>query len=168
MVISTNAGLWRYILGDTIRFTSISPYKFVISGRTKSYLNTFGEELVVENAEKAIAKACLKTQSQIKEYTAGPIFMTNKNKGGHEWVIEFIKAPSDLAKFATELDQALKELNSDYEAKRTANLSIDFPKIRVVKTGTFDQWLKKNGKLGGQHKIPRLMNDRSILDELMT
>jgi hypothetical protein len=168
LVITTNAGLWRYIIGDTVKFTSTTPYRFNISGRTKSYINAFGEELIVENAEHAIAAACLKTNAQIKEYTAAPIFMEIGKKGGHEWLIEFAKKPEDLLAFTHILDGELKQLNSDYEAKRTADISLQMPTVKAMPTGTFEKWLKHKGKLGGQNKIPRLMNDRSLLEEVLS
>ncbi len=166
LVISTNGGLWRYIIGDTIRFTSKLPYKFKITGRTKSYINTFGEELIVENADQAIKMACEYTKSSIMEYTVAPVYMKNQSGGAHEWLIEFLSVPNDVEEFAYILDQSLQSLNSDYEAKRTGNLSLNPPLIQIAKPGLFDQWLKEKGKLGGQHKIPRLMNDRTIIDEL--
>jgi hypothetical protein len=167
LVISTNAGLWRYIIGDTIKFTSKSPYRFKITGRTKSFINAFGEELIVENAEQAIAYAAQQTNAQIKEYTAAPVFMELNKKGRHEWCIEFIKPPNQLIIFTEALDQKLKELNSDYEAKRTGSLSLTPPKVNKVPPGTFDLWLKQKGKLGGQHKIPRLSNNRAIIEEIL-
>ena len=168
LIITTNAGLWRYIIGDTIKFTSTTPYRFNISGRTKSYINAFGEELIVENAESAIAATCLKTNSQIKEYTAAPIFMEIGKKGGHEWLIEFSKLPEDILAFTHILDGELKQLNSDYEAKRTGDLSLQMPNVKIMKPGTFEKWLKHKGKLGGQNKIPRLMNDRSLIEEVLS
>lgn len=167
MVISTNAGLWRYIIGDTIRFTSTNPYRFKITGRTKSFINAFGEELVVENAERAIRKACVATGAEIAEYTAAPIYMENGSGGGHEWLIEFKREPDSLANFSKVLDDTLKQLNSDYEAKRSADLSLQFPIIRLAASGLFEQWLKSKGKLGGQHKVPRLCNDRDLIDEVL-
>lgn len=167
LVISTNAGLWRYIIGDTVKFTSSTPYRFKISGRTKSYINAFGEELIVENAEKAIAETCLKTNAQVREFTAAPIFMEVDKKGGHEWLIEFSRLPEDLLAFTHILDGELKKLNSDYEAKRSGDLSLEMPVIHALKKGTFDKWLKQKGKLGGQNKIPRLMNNRSLIDEVL-
>ena len=168
LVITTNAGMWRYIIGDTIKFTSSTPYRFKISGRTKSYINAFGEELIVENAEKAIAETCLKTDAQVREFTAAPIFMEVGQKGGHEWLIEYSKLPEDLLAFTHILDGELKNLNSDYEAKRSGDLSLQMPIIHALEKGTFDQWLKQKGKLGGQNKIPRLMNDRGIVDEVLS
>jgi len=167
LVISTNGGLWRYIIGDTIKFTSTSPYRFKVSGRTKSYINTFGEELIVENAEHAIAKACLKTNAEVSEFTACPIYMTDTQKGGHEWLIEFKTKPLDLDRFTSALDDELKAVNSDYEAKRSGNLSLQLPEVKMVASGTFEKWLKSKGKLGGQNKVPRLMNNRTIVEEVL-
>jgi hypothetical protein len=164
LVITTNAGLWRYIIGDTVRFTSKTPYRFVISGRTKSFINAFGEELVVENAEKAIGIAAQKTTSEVANYTAAPIYMEGTEGGAHEWLIEFSKLPESIAAFTHILDGELKALNSDYEAKRTGNLSLQMPKVVVGKRGIFEDWLKQAGKLGGQHKIPRLSNNREFLE----
>ncbi|MGV6860712.1 MAG: GH3 auxin-responsive promoter family protein [Putridiphycobacter sp.] len=168
LVISTNAGLWRYIIGDTVKFTSTKPYKFKITGRTKSYINAFGEELIVENAEKAIAETCIITNAQVREFTAGPVFMSNQNKGGHQWLIEFSVSPSDINIFAQTLDEKLKQVNTDYEAKRTGNLSMVTPEITVLPKGTFENWLKQKGKLGGQNKIPRLSNNRDLIEEVLT
>lgn len=170
LVISTNGGLWRYVVGDTVRFTSTFPFRFKITGRTKSFINAFGEELIVDNAENAIAKTCLETNTQVMNYTVAPIFMQfgpESNKGQHEWIIEFIKAPEDLEKFTTLLDQNLRSINSDYDAKRAKDLAVLAPKIHVAPISTFDKWLTSKGKLGGQHKIPRLCNDRSILEEIL-
>ena len=167
LVITTNAGLWRYIIGDTVKFTSLYPHKIVITGRTKHFINAFGEELIIENAEKALKVACEKTNAQIREYTAGPVFMTESNKGSHEWLFEFSKPPLNMDYFMEVLDNALKANNSDYEAKRYKNLSLDFPCYRILPDGTFYSWLKVKGKLGGQHKIPRLANHREYLDELI-
>lgn len=166
LVISTNAGLWRYIIGDTIKFTNNKPYRFQITGRTKSFINAFGEELVVENAERAIREACLKTEAEIVEYTVAPIYMQNRQKGGHEWLIEFKHAPKDISEFGKVLDETLKRLNSDYEAKRSADLSLLSPQINMAPKGLFEAWLKSRGKLGGQHKVPRLSNNRDLLDEI--
>ncbi|WP_185866514.1 GH3 auxin-responsive promoter family protein [Blattabacterium cuenoti] len=167
LVVSTNAGLWRYIVGDTIKFTSLSPYRISISGRTKHYINTFGEELIIENAEKALNITCQKTDSIIHEYTAGPIYMNQKNSGAHEWIIEFKKPPRDLCYFRDILDKELKFLNSDYETKRYKNMILRPPVIFVARNGLFYDWLKKNRKLGGQNKIPRLSNDRKYIDSLL-
>ncbi len=169
LVISTNGGLWRYIVGDTIRFTSLLPFRFTITGRTKSFINAFGEELIVENAERAIAIACAETNAQIKDYTAAPVYMRfleEANKGQHEWLIEFIALPNDMDLFRQKLDENLKLLNSDYDAKRSKDIALLGPKIVVAETGTFDAWLKSKNKLGGQHKVPRLSNNREIMEEL--
>ena len=168
LVISTNAGLWRYIVGDTVRFTSKTPYRFKITGRTKSFINAFGEEVVVENTEQAIRAACHATHAEIADYTAGPIFMEGKEKGGHEWVIEFKKAPDQLSDFVKVLDDTLKSVNSDYEAKRSSDLSLGPPKVVIATKGLFEKWLKLKDKLGGQHKVPRLNNNRQMIEELMT
>lgn len=167
LVISTNAGLWRYIIGDTIRFTSKTPYRFKLSGRTKHFINAFGEELIVNNTDAAIAEACSKTNAIIREYTAAPIYMDGKSQGRHEWLIEFDREPNDLHRFALLLDESLRAVNSDYDAKRTKNLALDKPLIHVLKTGSFEAWLQKIGKLGGQHKVPRLMNSREIVEQIL-
>lgn len=167
LVISSNGGLWRYIIGDTIRFSSIEPFRFRITGRTKSYINTFGEELIVENVERAISFACNKTGSQIRDFTACPVYMTSIDHGAHEWLIEFTKEPEDLNRFVSLLDENLRELNSDYDAKRYKNMVLDPPIIRIVPNGTFDEWLKSVGKLGGQNKVPRLLNNRTILEQVL-
>lgn len=167
MIISTNAGLWRYVVGDTIRFTQLFPFRFVITGRTKQFLNVFGEELIIENTEKAIAIASERTNSMIRDYTVGPVFMNENETGGHEWIIEFEKAPENPAFFMEVLDNALKSLNSDYEAKRSNNLNLRFPVLHIAKNGTFYAWLREKGKLGGQHKIPRLSNQRLLLEEIL-
>ncbi len=168
MVITTNGGLWRYVIGDTIKFTQKHPYKFVITGRTRHFINAFGEELIVDNAEKALKIACQKTGALINEYTAAPIYMDLKHQGGHEWLIEFEKQPDNLEYFAYILDEALKTLNSDYEAKRFNNYTLNMPKIISVDKGTFHRWLETKGKLGGQHKVPRLSNSRTFFEEIMT
>ena len=168
MLITTNGGLWRYKIGDVVQFTSIRPYRFKISGRTKHYINTFGEELVIENAEKALAIACEKSGAIISEYTAGPVFMEFDTNGAHEWLIEFQQKPESLGYFTEVLDNALKSLNSDYEAKRYKNITLRMPIIRAVEKGTFYNWLKAKGKLGGQNKIPRLANNRKYLDEILS
>ncbi|HAH22192.1 MAG TPA: hypothetical protein DCL77_00200 [Prolixibacteraceae bacterium] len=167
MVITTNGGLWRYLIGDTIRFTSRIPFKFVITGRTKHFINAFGEELIIDNAEKAFMIACERTGAIISEYTGGPIYMKDNQKGAHEWVIEFEKQPNDLDHFISLLDGALKTINSDYEAKRHKNLSLEMPHVVVAQHGLFYEWMKRRGKMGGQNKIPRLSNDRQYLDELI-
>jgi len=167
IVISTNAGLWRYKIGDTIQFTCKNPFRIKITGRIKHHINAFGEELIIDNAEKALSKVLNKTNSEIVDYTAAPIFMKNKNEGAHEWIIEFKKNPKNIEEFSFLLDKELKNQNSDYEAKRYKNLTLNFPKINIAKKGLFYNWLKKKNKLGGQHKIPRLSNDRNFIDELI-
>ena len=167
IVITTNAGLWRYKIGDTIRFTSINPYRIKVTGRTKHHINVFGEELIIENAEAALRKAAKLTHSEIIAYTAGPIFMEGKEKGAHEWIIEFKKYPDDIDTFNQLLDAFLQEVNSDYEAKRYRNITLKFPKIHTARKDLFKDWLKQNDKLGGQHKIPRLSNSREFLEELL-
>lgn len=167
MVITTNGGLWRYLIGDTIRFTSKYPFKFTITGRTKHFINAFGEEVIIDNVEKAFQIACQRTNAFIQEYTGGPIYMQNNQKGAHQWVIEFEKEPDDLDHFIQLFDGALKTINSDYEAKRHKNLSLEMPHVLVAKKGLFMEWMKLRGKLGGQNKIPRLSNDRQYLDPLI-
>ncbi len=167
VIISTNGGLWRYIIGDTIQFTNLKPYYFKISGRTKSFINVFGEELMVDNADQAIALACKETDALVREYSAAPVFMTEIEKGRHQWLIEFEKAPTDLVKFKTTLDESLKNLNSDYEAKRYNNMTLDFPEIIITRSGLFYDWLAAKNKLGGQHKVPRLSNNRIQIEEML-
>ncbi len=167
LVISTNGGLWRYIIGDTIKFTSKLPYRFKITGRTKSFINAFGEELIVENAEAAIKMACDATNARVSEFTAAPVFMENKSQGKHEWLIEFSRVPQSIEAFTLQLDKSLQSLNSDYEAKRMGDLSLGVPIVHSIKKGVFDDWLKKKRKMGGQNKIPRLMNNRTILEEIL-
>ena len=167
LVITTNSGLWRYLIGDTVKFTSLKPYRIKITGRTKHFINVFGEELVVENAEEALKRACEKTQAKIVDYTVAPVFMEGKAKGAHEWLIEFKNAPEDLKSFTQYLDEALKSLNSDYEAKRYLNMTLNLPVVRKVRSGLFYHWLKQRNKLGGQHKVPRLSNDRTFITELL-
>ncbi len=167
LVITTNGGLWRYLIGDTVKFTSLKPYRIRITGRTKHFINVFGEELIIENAENALKQACLKTACEISEYTVAPIFMNRNKSGGHEWLIEFRKHPKCINYFTEILDNSLKAINSDYEAKRYNNLTLAIPKINVAKNGLFYDWLKQNGKLGGQHKVPRLSNSRKHLEELL-
>ena len=167
IVISTNAGLWRYKIGDTVRFTSTNPYRIRITGRTKHHINAFGEELIIENAEEALEQVCIKTGSQIKDYTAAPIFMNGSEKGSHEWIIEFRKAPENLNYFIELMDNALKSLNSDYEAKRYNNITLKMPRVHMAREDLFYDWLKSKNKLGGQHKIPRLSNSREYLEELL-
>ena len=167
IVISTTCGLWRYQIGDTVKFTSLRPYKFFISGRTKSFINAFGEELIVDNAEKGLAEACKATGAEVKEYTAAPIFMDADAKCRHQWVIEFRTQPDSLEHFADTLDRALQKINSDYEAKRSHDITLQRLEIMTARENLFDDWLKGKGKLGGQHKIPRLANDRKIIDEII-
>ena len=167
LIITTNAGLWRYKIGDTIRFTSLSPYRIKVSGRTKHHINVFGEELIIENAEDALKKVCKKTNAEIIDYTAAPIFMKGKQKGAHEWIIEFKIQPKDIDYFNELFDNALKALNSDYEAKRYNNITLNKPTIHIARKNLFYDWLKQNNKLGGQHKVPRLSNTRDYIDELL-
>ena len=167
LVISTNAGLWRYIVGDTIKFTATKPYRFKITGRTKHFINAFGEELMIENADNAISKACKNLGAHIVDYTAAPIYIEENQKGGHEWLIEFEKMPENLEQFTVYLDNYLKENNSDYEAKRFKDMAMQLPKVHSLPKGTFSNWLKNKQKLGGQHKVPRLSNNRDILEEIL-
>lgn len=167
MVITSNGGLWRYQIGDTIRFTSLDPYRFRISGRTKHFINAFGEELIIENAEQAIAQACHKTNATVENFTAGPKYLDKGKSGGHEWIIEFEQDPDDLNRFGQILDETLREINSDYDAKRHKDMALRSPIIHAVKKGTFHSWMKKRGKLGGQNKVPRLSNDRQYLDSIL-
>ena len=167
LVISTSAGLWRYIIGDTIRFSSVKPFRFHVTGRTSHFINGFGEKMIVDHTEKAISEACAKTNSAIVDYTVAPYFNLQNSNGGHEWLIEFAKDPDNVEKFKEILDDALKKYNSDYEVKRFQNLNIDFPIYHFVEKGTFHSWLKSKNKLGGQHKVPRLMNNREILEQIL-
>ena len=166
MVISTNGGLWRYVIGDTVQFTSRSPYRIRVTGRTNQFINAFGEELIEDNVNKAFTAACTACDVAINEYTGAPIYMTDENTGGHECLVEFDKEPKNLAYFIRCFDQSLMSLNSDYEAKRTNDLTISAPVVRILPNGTFYDWLKSKGKLGGQHKVPRLSNNRELIDEL--
>lgn len=166
VVITTNAGLWRYLIGDTVRFTSLNPYRIRVSGRTKHYINVFGEELMVENTDMALAKTCSALQCEVKDYTVAPIFMKGKEKGAHEWMIEFKKLPADVALFQKTLDDNLQTVNSDYEAKRYNNMTLNPLTLNVARENLFYDWLKVNDKLGGQHKIPRLSNERDYLEQL--
>jgi hypothetical protein len=166
VVITTNSGLWRYLIGDTVRFTSLNPYRIRVSGRTKHHINVFGEELMVENTDLAIAKACQLTQTEVIDYTVAPIFMDGKEKGAHEWIIEFKQNPKDINLFQTVLDDTLQNLNSDYEAKRYNNMTLNPLVINVARKNLFYDWLKERDKLGGQHKIPRLSNQREYLEQL--
>ena len=167
LVITTSGGLWRYIIGDTVEFTSLFPHKVKITGRTKHYINVFGEELVVDNAENALRTACQATNAAVREYTVAPVFMRGNEKGGHEWLIEFEAEPSSLAAFTTVLDEALCAANSDYEAKRRNNATLKMPVLHALKRGTFYEWLRRRGKLGGQNKVPRLFNTREYAEQLL-
>jgi hypothetical protein len=166
LVISTTGGLWRYLVGDTIQFTSLHPFRIRVSGRLKHYMNAFGEEVMVDNTDKAIALASRNTNAVVRDYTAAPVFYLEEGIGAHEWLIEFEKQPSDIDTFAKELDDALKSFNSDYEAKRHRDIALRAPLIRVLASGSFNNWLKSKGKIGGQHKVPRLSNERIILEEI--
>lgn len=167
MVISTSSGLWRYIIGDMIRFTQRNPYKFVITGRTKSFINAFGEELIVDNAEKGLAEACRQTGAEVLEYTAAPVFMDADGKCRHQWIVEFSREPSDLTEFARILDEHLQRINSDYEAKRYKNITLQPLELIKARPGVFNDWLRQKGKLGGQHKVPRLCNNRDIIEQVI-
>jgi hypothetical protein len=167
IIVTTNAGLWRYKIGDTVKFTSTFPYRIKITGRTKHFINVFGEELIIENTDKAIKIVTKKTKTEIIDYTVAPIFMKGKSKGAHQWIIEFKTPPKDLHYFIELLDNSLKALNSDYEAKRYNNITLNMPKVDVAQEGLFHKWMKKNNKLGGQHKVPRLSNSRQFLEELL-
>ncbi|HVZ56996.1 MAG TPA: GH3 auxin-responsive promoter family protein [Chitinophagaceae bacterium] len=167
LVISTNGGLWRYLLGDTIQFTSLRPYRVRVSGRLKHFMNAFGEEVIVENADRAIALASHRTGAVVNDYTAAPLYFSGGSNGAHEWLIEFDQAPASLEQFGRELDEALKSVNSDYEAKRHKNIALRPPVLHALRKGVFTQWLQRKGKLGGQHKVPRLSNDRKLVEELL-
>lgn len=167
LVITTNGGLWRYLIGDTVCFTSLNPFRIKISGRTKHYINAFGEELMIDNVECALHKACEKTGAQITEYTGAPIFMSGNGSGAHEWIFEFSKEPSCLEDFTDIFDEHLKSINSDYEAKRYLNMTLKRPVVNVAKPNLFYHWMKSRGKLGGQNKVPRLCNDREYIDPLL-
>ena len=167
LIISTNGGMWRYMIGDTIRFTSLSPYRIQITGRTKHFINAFGEELIVDNAEKALTKACAETGAIIRDYTACPIYFNEDEAGGHEWIIEFEQQPSNVEAFTDIMDDALRELNSDYDAKRFKDMALRRPVVHIAQEGTFYNWLKGRGKLGGQHKVPRLANERQYVDQIL-
>ena len=167
MVISTNGGLWRYIIGDTVKFTSLNPFRIKITGRTKNFINAVGEEIIEDNALKALAVACDKCQAEISEFTAAPVYFDENNNASHEWLIEFERSPESIEYFAETLDNALKSLNSDYEAKRYHNMVLRPPFVREVPPKTFYNWLKTRNKLGGQYKVPRLSNDRKHVDEIL-
>jgi hypothetical protein len=167
MVISTNGGLWRYLIGDTIRFTSLAPFRIVISGRTRNFINAFGEEVIVDNTDKALDAACKATGAVISEYTAAPIYLGDNNAAAHEYIVEFENEPDQISRFIKLLDEELKKLNSDYEAKRSADLMLHAPKLTSVPRGTFFNWLKSKGKIGGQNKVPRLYNERKYVEEIL-
>ena len=167
LLISTNAGLWRYKIGDTIQFTSIDPFRVKVSGRTKHFMNAFGEEVIIDNAEQALKHACLKTGAVIEEYTAAPVYLTNKEAGRHEWLIEFKKEPDSFEEFGVEMDNRLREINSDYDAKRKGNMALEFPLIHKMPRGSFYNWMKSRDKLGGQNKVPRLSNSREYLEAIL-
>jgi hypothetical protein len=168
LVISTTGGLWRYLIGDTVKFTSLNPYKIKVSGRLKHYMNAFGEEVIVDNTDKAIAIACEKTNAQVSDYTAAPVYFSEQHNGAHEWLIEFEAEPANITAFTYELDNALKEINSDYEAKRHKDIALRLPVVHILPKGSFNEWLKSKGKLGGQHKVPRLSNERTIVEEILS
>lgn len=168
ILITTNSGLWRYIIGDTIKFTQTYPHRFKITGRTKHFINAFGEELIIDNAEKALQIACNKTHSMVHEYTVAPIYMNKDTQGAHQWLIEFEKEPEDIEYFTYLLDEALKTINSDYESKRFNNYTLNMPKVIVAKKGTFHNWLEAKSKIGGQNKIPRLANNRDYIDDILS
>ena len=168
MIISTNAGLWRYNIGDTVKFTSLSPYRIKISGRTKHFMNAFGEEVIVENAETAITKACEVTGAIIDNFTAAPVYLQEGKKGSHEWIVEFKVQPRSMNEFTRVLDSTLRSINSDYDAKREKDLALVLPIVHSVKEGTFYDWMKKRGKLGGQNKVPRLSNSREYVEDILT
>jgi hypothetical protein len=167
LIISTNAGLWRYMIGDTIKFTSLTPHRIQITGRTKHFINAFGEELIIDNAEKGLSKACQETGAIIRDYTACPIYFQGNEAGGHEWIIEFEKKPDNLERFTDVMDQTLREVNSDYDAKRFKDMALSRPLVHLAPDGTFYEWMKSRGKLGGQHKVPRLANDRGYVEEIL-
>lgn len=165
-VISTNGGLWRYLLGDTVRFTSLKPYRIIVSGRLKHFINAFGEELIIDNTDRAISVASEKCGAVVTDYTAAPLYFSDTSNGSHEWLVEFEKEPTDLAAFTDILDKELQRLNSDYEAKRYKDIALRLPTLCPVRKGAFSEWLRSKGKLGGQHKVPRLSNDRTFIDEI--
>ena len=168
MLISTTCGLWRYVIGDTVRFTSVKPYKFVITGRTKHFINAFGEELIVDNAEQGLAYACRETGAEVLEYTAAPVFMDGNAKCRHQWLIEFSRRPDSLERFGDLLDEKLQEINSDYEAKRYKDITLQHLEIIDARQGLFEEWMKSRGKLGGQNKVPRLSNSREHIEQLIS
>lgn len=167
LVISTNGGLWRYLVGDTVQFTSLAPFRVKVSGRTKSFMNAFGEEVIVDNSDRAIAKACEVTGAIVNDYTAAPVYFSSEGNGGHEWLVEFEVEPNSMDTFITTLDNTLKQINSDYEAKRHKDIALRMPVLHKIPRGTFTDWLKSKGKLGGQHKVPRLSNERKCVEEIL-
>lgn len=167
LIISTNAGLWRYMIGDTIRFTSLAPYRIQITGRTKHYINAFGEEVIVDNADRALEEACRQTGAIVQEYTAGPVYFSDNKAGSHEWIIEFEKKPAEFERFVDLLDESLRKLNSDYDAKRFKDMALHRPLVHVAPRNTFFKWMKEKGKLGGQHKVPRLANNREYIESIL-
>ncbi len=167
LLITTNAGLWRYLIGDTIRFTSLNPYRIRITGRTRLFVNAFGEEVIIENTDLAVKIACEKTDAMVRDYTMAPVYFSDKENGAHEWIIEFDKAPDNIEYFSDVLDTALKSLNSDYEAKRYKDIALRPPIVHLAKEGLFFEWMRSKGKLGGQHKVPRLSNDRTHIEEIL-
>lgn len=168
LIISTNGGLWRYLLGDTIQFTSLHPFRIQVSGRIKHYINAFGEEVIVDNSDRAIAEAARVTNSIVLDYTAAPIYFSDQGNGAHEWIVEFERPPESLQRFTEVLDQALQQANTDYEAKRQKNIALRLPQVHAARPGLFTDWLRNKGKLGGQHKVPRLSNERTLLEELLS
>lgn len=167
LIISTNAGLWRYLIGDTVRFTSLSPFRIQITGRTRHFINAFGEELIIDNAERALDEACRQTGAVIRDYTAAPVYFNGKDNGAHEWIIEFETPPAEFERFVDLLDETLRRINSDYDAKRFKDLALRRPLVRVAPAGTFFNWMREKGKLGGQHKVPRLANNREYVDSIL-
>jgi len=168
LIISTNAGLWRYMIGDTVRFTCLDPYRIQITGRTKHFINAFGEEIIIDNAERALQEACRQTEAIIRDYTAAPIYFTDSKCGGHEWIIEFEKKPLEFERFTDLLDETLRKVNSDYDAKRFKDMALHRPKVHAAPEGTFVSWMKSRGKLGGQHKVPRLANNREYVESILS
>src|ERR1700761_5899084 len=167
LIISTNAGLWRYMIGDTVKFTSLSPFRIQITGRTKHYINAFGEEVIIDNAERALDDACHQTGAIIRDYTAAPVYFNDDESGAHEWIIEFEKSPAEFDRFVDLLDETLRRINSDYDAKRFKDMALRRPIVRNAPQDTFYNWLKERGKLGGQHKVPRLANNREYADAIL-
>ena len=167
IVISTNAGLWRYKIGDTVRFTSLNPYRILVTGRTKHFINVFGEEVIIENSDNVIKNLCKESNLEVVDYTVAPVFMDGKKKGRHQWLIEFNSTPKNLIEIANQIDEYLKSENSDYEAKRYNNISLDKPEVIIAQNGLFYKWMRSRNKLGGQNKIPRLSNSRKYIEELL-